>query len=183
MALKAGHPLSETHILTENPGNIIVTLLSKRLPKSTSQNQQDLHYFYLSCLLLFKPFSDIQILNDWIQNLAFVYTEFKQSAPQWISDYIENNDDYWTQAESDTRQPNQPEHETSRLNENETEIEDFDEYNYMDNENDIPDSILHTNELPVQYHCRQATEISSTLTNIPNFSKSFGFVTFKLILT
>jgi hypothetical protein len=174
LLFKDNHPLSKSHILVKNNSNTIVNLLSRRLPKSSSTNPQDLEYFYLSCLLLFKPFTDMQTIQEWKSNLAENYTTFIQSAPQWILDYIDNNDDYWSQVEIQNQHTNavpQTENLHTQDENDERDMEDFNEFDYIDTNDEIPDSSLETDELPIQFHFRAATDISSSLTNLPKMSK------------
>jgi hypothetical protein len=167
---KFGHPLFETHTLGKQSRNVIVTLISRRLPKSTTTIPDDLRYFYLSCLIMFKPFNDIAVFEDWIQNLQEIYAAFIIQAPQWVKNYIENNDDYWSQVETQTQQNNpaaQAQNSLVNDDNDERHIEDFDEYDYIDNDDDIPESALATHEEAIQYHFRISTEILSCLTNLP----------------
>lgn len=171
MLLQPGHPLSATHMLEKTSKPLIVHLLSRRIPVSTTSVPDNLQIFYVSCLLLFKPFQDIETVKTWMQDLYLTYTEFINNAPQWVKDFIDNNDDFWsqtanmTQAESTTEGAEQ---EIASINDDQEDMEDFNEFDYIEQSINIPETLLEPNETFMQYHYRVANDISLSLTNLPN---------------
>lgn len=172
LLFKTDHPLVETHMLEKSLTPSIVTLISRRIPKSTSSTPDDLEIFYLSCLLLFKPFTDIDTVQEWMQNLCVTYTSYIQEAPQWVKDYIDNNDDYWSQVEKrPIPERADPDHNSISNDYDEDDLDDFNEFDYIDQGEDIPESVLESSETCIQYHFRIANEISESLQNLPGLGK------------